>query len=86
MAQVTIDGPKLKALRLSKGVTAEDLAAKSGIAEKSILEIEAGGRHAREKTLLAICKALGIDAGTVLLVQTAPPAPTGGDGAAKKTA
>lgn len=85
MAQVAIDGQKLKQIRLTKGVTAEDLAKKSGIAEKSILEIEAGGRQAREKTLLAICKALDLDPAAVMVAPAAP-APAGGGSAGKKTA
>jgi len=86
MAQVAIDGQKLKQIRLTKGVTAEELAAKSGIAEKSILEIEGGGRQAREKTLLAICKALDLDPATVMLSAPAAPAPAGGGHGGKKTA
>jgi len=86
MAQVAIDGQKLKQLRLTKGVTAEALAKKSGIAEKSILEIEAGGRQAREKTLLAICKALDLDPAAVMVSAQAAPAPAGGESAGKKTA
>ncbi len=85
MAQVAIDGQKLKQIRLTKGVTSEDLAKKSGIAEKSILEIEAGGRQAREKTLLAICKALDLDPAAVMVGASAP-APAGSGDAGKKTA
>lgn len=82
MAQVSIDGPKLKQLRMTKGVTAEDLAKKCGIAEKSILEIEAGGRQPREATLLAICKALDLDPAVVMVTA----APAGSGDAGKKTA
>lgn len=85
MAQVVIDGPKLKQLRLTKGVTSEDLAKKCGIAEKSILEIEAGGRSPREATLLAICKALDLDPAAVMAVPAGPAPARGGD-AGKKTA
>jgi transcriptional regulator with XRE-family HTH domain len=82
-----IDGPKLKALRLQKGVTSEELAEKSGVARQTIVEIENGHRQAREKTLLALCKALGIEDPAVLLpAAPAGSAPAGGGDADKKTA
>ena len=81
-----IDGPKLKALRLSKGVTADGLAEKSGVARQTIVEIENGHRQAREKTLLALAKALGIDPAVLLPGTPALSAPAGGGDADKKTA
>jgi transcriptional regulator with XRE-family HTH domain len=86
MAQVAIDGQKLKQIRLTKGVTADELEAKSGIKQKTILEIEGGVRQAREKTLLAICKALDLDPSTVMVSAAPAPAPAGSGNAGKKTA
>jgi transcriptional regulator with XRE-family HTH domain len=87
MAHVAVDGQKLKQLRLTKGVTAGELSAKSGITKKCILEIESGHRQAREKTLLAICRALDLDPAAVMLsVVPVPAAPARGGNAGKKTA
>lgn len=93
MAQVAIDGPKLKQIRLAKGVPIEELAKKSGVSESSLLKIESGGRleGVREKTLFAVCKALEIEPGD-LCPAAAPAVPAthapaeGTDGGAKKTA
>lgn len=81
-----IDGPKLKQVRLAKGVTCEELAEKSGIDRKTITEIENGHRQAREKTLLAVCKALDIEPAVLLPVAPVVAAPAGGGDAGKKTA
>lgn len=92
MAQVAVDGPKLKQIRLAKGVTSEELAEKSGVSERALLEIESGGRREgiREKTLFAVCKALGIEPGDLCPaaapVVPASHAPAEGGDAGKKTA
>lgn len=62
MGQVAIDWRKLKPLRLSKGLTTEQLAKSAKISKRTLQRIEDGenaeGIH--EETLFAICKILKI--------------------------
>lgn len=89
MARYSVNGRRLREIRLSKGMGSKKLAEMAGIAERTLLEVEEGKRQATEETLFAVCKALKVDAGTLLADEpTAPPAaaPAGGADAAQKTA
>lgn len=54
-------GQHIKALRTQKGLTQEDLAAKTDISVRTIQRIEAGEVEPRSYTLMAIAAALGVD-------------------------
>jgi transcriptional regulator with XRE-family HTH domain len=89
MARYSVNGRKIREIRLTKGIGSKDLAKKAGISERTLLEIEEGRRQATEETFFAVCKALKIDAGECLADEAAPsgPAPAKGDAnAAKATA
>lgn len=88
MARYSVNGRKLREIRLSKGVGSKDLAKRAGITERTLLNIEEGKTQATEETLLSVCKALKIEAGSLLADEPpAPvPAPAKGDADAKATA
>jgi transcriptional regulator with XRE-family HTH domain/tetratricopeptide (TPR) repeat protein len=65
-------GQRLRALRLRAGLSQEDLAARAGVALKTIGNIEAGRTTPRPSTLRALADALGVDFGAV----TEPGEPT----------
>jgi len=75
--KVSVDGPKLRDIRLSKSLTTEELAKQAGVSVRTLIEIEGGVRQAREATILAISKALGI-AWTDVFAAPAIPAPASG--------
>jgi len=81
MARVSVNGPRIKSIRLSKGLTAEALAKIAGIGTRSLLEIEEGHRQTREETLFAICKALGVEVKEVFAAPAPDPARAGETGA-----
>lgn len=82
---ISVDGGKIRQLRLMKGLMTSELAEKVGITERAMVEIEDGKRQIREKTLFSICKALEIDVAAFLNVAPAAPAtPEGGRGGADK--
>lgn len=53
-------GKKVRELRLSYGLTQEELAEKIGISPKSLSQIELGGNFVSADTLELICKTLNI--------------------------
>lgn len=69
MARVGVDGLKLRLIRLDKGMTARELAQKSGLKERTILGIENKGHQTREESLLALAKALGVSPSELLSKQ-----------------
>jgi len=85
MARYSVNGRKLHEIRLSKLVGSKKLAETAGISERTLLEIEEGKRQVTEETLFGICKALKVDAGTLIADEPAVviPAPAGDAGASK---
>ena len=58
---IRIDGPKLRDVRSAKGLTAADLATKSGVAESTIVDLEGNKRdRCLEKSWLLLAKALDV--------------------------
>jgi transcriptional regulator with XRE-family HTH domain len=58
-------GPQLRAIRLDRGLTLEQLAESSGVSVRGISDIERGVRdRPRRSTIDALCDALQLDAGT----------------------
>jgi transcriptional regulator with XRE-family HTH domain len=58
-------GPQLRAIRLDRGLTLEQLAESSGVSVRGISDIERGVRtRPRRSTIDALCVALELDAGT----------------------
>src|ERR1700760_964448 len=58
-------GPQLRAIRLDRGLTLEQLAEASGVSVRGISDIERGGRdRPRRSTIDALCDALQLDPGT----------------------
>jgi transcriptional regulator with XRE-family HTH domain len=58
-------GPRLRAIRLDRGLTLEQLAESSGVSVRGISDIERGVRERpRRSTIDALCDALQLDAGT----------------------
>jgi len=58
-------GPQLRATRLDRGLTLEQLAESSGVSVRGISDIERGVRdRPRRSTIDALCDALQLDAGT----------------------
>src|SRR5580704_4742040 len=58
-------GPRLRAIRLERGLTLEQLAEDSGVSVRGISDIERGVRdRPRRATIDALCDALQVDPGT----------------------
>ncbi len=68
---LNVAGPNIQRIRLSKGLTQEQLAAKLQILEWSIdrqgvSKIERGTREITDRELLLLAEALGVDIGRLL--------------------
>lgn len=83
MAWVHVNGRRLKETRLDKGLTSKALAEKSGVKERTILEIEDDGRQTREETLLALAKALEIKVSDLLAAPLTKHVPESASGDSK---
>lgn len=57
-----VNGPALRALRLRKGLTIKDLAAKSNVSEGGIIKLESGETVTlQDSTLIGLSKGFGMD-------------------------
>ncbi len=59
-------GSNLKAARLERGLTQEDVSMLSGVHETEISRIEAGKRDPRVSTVRKLAKAVGVRPGVLL--------------------
>lgn len=67
MARYSVNGRRIREIRLGKSIGSKDLAARAGVSERTLLEIEEGKRQATEETLFSVCRQLEVDPGTVLM-------------------
>jgi len=63
---LTVVGEKLRAIRLARGLTQEELASRSGYGVRTLRRIERGQAQPHPRTLREIAQALGVDASRLL--------------------
>ncbi len=67
-------GEKIRSIRVSRGVTQEDLAKKTGLSRSTIVNFERGKRIPRIDDLMKIAGALGVEATIFLKANPIVPA------------
>lgn len=59
-------GDRLRAARLARGLTHEELARAAGLATNHVQTLQSGRRQPNVDTLAALCRALGVSADELL--------------------
>ena len=60
----------IREIRINKGLTQEDLSAKTGIAQTSLSQIESGRKRPNPSSMKKICKALDVSESILFLLAT----------------
>src|SRR5215212_5698970 len=66
------DVPRLKAVREDQGWSQRDLAARSGVAQNTISQLERGERKAMPSTVRKLAEALGVEPSVLLVDEFVP--------------
>jgi transcriptional regulator with XRE-family HTH domain len=69
---------RLRELREAAGLTQEQLGRRAGMAWRTITHLEAGDRKPTWETVLALCRALGVECGAFATEPAARPEPRRG--------
>lgn len=70
-----IDGKKIQELCREKGIKQKGLAAKIGISQSYLSEVEANKKMPSFRTAMAIAAALGVEIGDIVSTNPTPPPP-----------
>ena len=72
-------GEKIRLARVSKGITQENLAQRSGLSRNTIVNYETGKRIPRTDDLVKIAKVIDVDVSEFFETNPTLPPKTGGD-------